>query len=103
MKRTLICLSLLAVVLLTVTACATATKPADIDGVITNIENNGALITVTPRAGGDATDITVPRSTRILWPNGLDAGRSDLIVGHPVQVWLSEGSKTATKISIARQ
>lgn len=96
MKRSLIALCLL-VVFAVACASTTATAP-QLRGVVT--EKEGNVITVTP-ADGTATVVNVNRSTRVFWQNGEEAGRSVLMKGHPVQVWLKDGTKDASKVVIA--
>lgn len=99
MKRNFIVLGVL-VLALFVTACATTT-PAnpDLAGTVTAIDAKS--ITVTP-AGGQATTVNVSRATRMTWYTGVDATPSDVVVGHRVNVWLSEGSQNATKLVITK-
>lgn len=96
MNRRLVAFALLA---LTVLAAACATTPATptLKGVITQIEDN--TITIKP-AAGDPAKFDVDRATRVYWFNGTNAGRSTLTVGHPVQVWLGDGTQKATKVVI---
>lgn len=87
MKRSLVVLSVVALFL--VAACATTATPG-VSGVIT--AKAGNAITVTPN-GGTATTVNVS-GAHVFWGNGLEAGRADLAVGQPVQVFFSNGSTT---------
>ena len=86
------------VLTLFVAACATTSATPNVKGVITKMDGNA--ITVTP-ASGDPANVTVAFGTAVLWENGLKASRSDLNVGIPVHVYLSEGTQNAAKIVIA--
>lgn len=97
MKR-IVLLSLIALVLFT--ACATmSTSPAattpDVAGVITKIDNG--MVTVKSTTGD--VQFNIGRVTRVYWPNGEEGDRSNLTVGHSVEVWRA-GTETATRINI---
>lgn len=97
MKRNTRIIALLALALF-VAACATTSAAPNVKGVVTKVE--GSTITVQP-ASGEAATVTVPFGTTVLWGSGLKAGRSDVVVGTPVHVYLSDGTQTAKKIVIA--
>jgi predicted small secreted protein len=97
MKRSLI----FALLLLTVfaAACATApTKAADVSGIVSAVD--GSTITVTPAAGGQPVTVTLVRSTTITWPTGVPAEHTDIVKGHAVNVWLADGTQTASRVNI---
>lgn len=98
MKRSLIIPSVLALALI-LGACATTTTTPSLTGTVTAIDANS--ITVSP-AGGQPTSVNVNRGTKMLWYTGVDATRSDLVVGHRVNVWLAEGTQNASKLVITQ-
>lgn len=98
MKRNLFVLSVVALALF-MAACATTTTTPSLTGTVTAIDANS--VTVTP-AGGQATPVTVSRSTKMMWYTGVDAHRSDLVVGHRVNVWLNDGTQSASKLVITQ-
>jgi len=97
MKRSLAALSVFTLIIL-VAACAT-TAPANVQGTVSKIEGN--VVTITPASGQPAT-VNVSRGTRFAWFSGEEAGRSDLIVGHRVSVWLDAGTQNASRLVIER-
>lgn len=100
MKRNFVIISLLTLALL-LAACATTPVAAtpDLAGTVTAIDANS--ITVKP-ATGETRTVTVSRGTKVSWYNGIDATERDLVVGHRVNVWLGEGSQSATKLVITK-
>jgi hypothetical protein len=101
MKRSIAAISVLALVLLS-TACATttaATPTPSVQGVVTAID--GRTVTVTPASGTPST-VNVDYATSLFWYTGVEAGRSELIVGHRVSVWLKNGSQNASRVVIER-
>ena len=98
MKRTFIAISVLALVLFAA-ACATTVATPSLNGTVTAISGN--TVTITP-AGGQATTVNVSRATQMSWYTGVDATRSDLVVGHRVNVWLKDGTQNASKLVITQ-
>ena len=99
MKR-LLTLALLTLTFLTVACTATMSAPkgvADLSGMVTAVDGN--TITVTP-TGGQPTTVTLVRDTGIFFPGGVHAASSDIQKGHNVNVWLTAGSQTATRVNI---
>ncbi|MFP5247125.1 MAG: hypothetical protein ACLGH0_10565 [Thermoanaerobaculia bacterium] len=96
MSRKFIALSVFALVLFA--ACATTTAPAGINGTVTKLDGNA--VTIQPAAGGEAVTVNVSRGTDLRWYNGIEAGRSELIVGHRVSVWVNDGTQNASKLVI---
>ena len=99
MKR-LLTFALLTLTFLTVACTATMSAPkgaADLSGMVTAVDGN--TITVTP-TGGQATTVTLIRDTGIFLPGGVHAAPSDIQKGHNVNVWLTAGSQTATRVNI---
>jgi hypothetical protein len=98
MKRYLL-LALLALTFLTVACATTMSTPAaaNLSGTVSAV--SGDTITVIP-AGGEPTTVTLARATNVYWPGGVPAEHTDLIKGHTVNVWLANGTQTATRINI---
>jgi hypothetical protein len=100
MKRSLIAISLLTFVLFSAacgTSTATTTEPS-IQGVVSSISGNS--VTINPTAGGQPVTVNMHADTRVMWSNGIDAGRSGLMSGYRVDVWTPEGSQNASRIVI---
>jgi hypothetical protein len=98
MKRFLL-LALLALTFLTVACTTTMSTPAaaSLSGMVSAV--SGDTITVTPAGGGEPTTVNLGRAN-IYWPGGVPAEHSDIIKGHTVNVWLANGSQTATRVNI---
>jgi hypothetical protein len=96
MTRSLISFSLLS--LLVFAACATTAATPTVQGVVTAID--GGNVTITPDGGGQPVVVNVSRSTRFWWQSGIQAGRSDLIVGHHVDVFTASGTQNASRVVI---
>ena len=98
MKRFLT-LALLTLMFLSVACATTSTTPAaaNLSGQVTEV--NGDSITVTP-AGGSPTTVSLARATNVYWPGGVPADHTDIIKGHTVNVWLMDGTQTASRINI---
>jgi hypothetical protein len=98
MRRLLATLALLTLTFLTL-ACATTmtSKAADLSGQVTAVD--GATVTITP-AGGSPTTVTLVHTTQVFWPGGSPAENSDIAKGHTVNIWLTPGSQTATRVNI---
>jgi ABC-type Fe3+-hydroxamate transport system substrate-binding protein len=98
-KRTSLILLVLSSLVLA--ACATTAAAPNVTGVISRIDGN--TVTVTPANGGEPVTVTLTWGTRVFQPNGLEAdGTSVLAVGHPVQVWLANGTQNAARIHIGQ-
>jgi len=76
-----------------------STTPAaatpDVSGVITSID--GGVVTVKSTTGD--VQVNIGRVTRVYWPNGEEGDRSNLTVGHSIEVWRA-GSEAASRINI---
>jgi hypothetical protein len=98
--RRLLLLALLALTFLTVACATTATTPAaaNLSGQVTAV--NGDSITVTPSGGGTPATVSLVRATSVYWPGGVPAEHTDIIKGHTVNVWLMDGTQTASRINI---
>ncbi len=99
MKRTFT-IALLTLSILTVACTATMSAPkgaADLSGMVTAVDGN--TITVAP-AGGTPTTVTLGRDTGIFWPGGAHADPREIVKGHTVNVWLVDGSQTASRVNI---
>ena len=92
-------LALLTLTLFTVACATTMSTPAaaNLSGTVSAV--SGDTITVIPAGGGEPTTVTLGRAN-IYWPGGVPADHTDLIKGHSVNVWLVNGTQTASRINI---
>jgi hypothetical protein len=98
MKRS-ITIALLALSLFTIACSTTMSAPQTptLSGLVTAVEGN--TITITPN-GGSPTTVTLIADTNIFWPGGAHALPGEIAKGHNVNVWLKDGTQTATRINI---
>jgi ABC-type phosphate transport system substrate-binding protein len=99
MKRSLIVLTVFALLLTVACASTTATSTPTTTGTITAVDGNNLTIKTST---GETSTVTIGSSTVLAWFTGADAYPNDFTVGRRVNVWAAEGSATASRIVLAQ-
>lgn len=99
MKRSLILLTVFTLLLSVACASTTTTATPTKSGTITAVD--GSTLTITSSTGETST-VAIGSSTKLVGYNGVDALPAEYTVGRRVNVWIGEGSTTATRIDLAQ-